>query len=69
MVVRRRHLDDSVTEAQVLGPLRHCSEEHLRSTRVAVLLEEVVLDDPAGMDADPIGQGALLQRLLEHGEL
>jgi hypothetical protein len=32
---------------------------------VAVLLEEVVLDEPEAVDADPVGELALLERLLE----
>ena len=41
------------------------AEEHLGRARVAVLLEEVVLDHPDVVDAEPVGELALLERLLE----
>jgi hypothetical protein len=65
MVERRRGLDDAVTEPHLLRPLRHRGQEDLGRTRVAVLLEEVVLDLPTCLDAELVGQLALLQRVLE----
>ena len=69
MVEGRRHLDDAVPEANALGALRDRGEEHLRRARVAVLLEEVVLDLPDVVDPEPVGERALLERLLEHAVL
>ena len=40
-------------------------EEQLGRARVAVLLEEVVLDLPHVVDAEPVGELALLERLLQ----
>ena len=47
MVERRRRVHDPVPEADALRALRRGGEEHLGRARVAVLLEEVVLDEPA----------------------
>ena len=47
----RRGQDDAVAEADVLGALAAGGEEHLGRRRVAVLLEEVVLDLPHVLDA------------------
>ena len=40
-------------------------EKHLGRARVAVLLEEVVLDLPHVVDAEPIRELALLERVLD----
>ena len=69
MVEGRRHLDDAVAEANALGALRDRGQEHLRRARVAVLLEEVVLDLPHVVDPEPVGERALLERLLQHAVL
>ena len=65
MVERRRRLHDAVTEADALRALRRGGEEHLGRAGVAVLLEEVVLDLPHVVDAQPIGELALLERVLD----
>src|SRR5439155_3568166 len=52
-------------ETHLLGALRHRGQEDLRGARVAVLLEEVVLDLPAVLDAELVGELALLQRVLQ----
>ena len=39
-------------------------EEHLGRARVRVLLEEVVLDLPDVVDAEPVGELDLLERVL-----
>src|SRR4029453_14289264 len=49
-------LDDPVAEADVLRPLAGGGQEHLRRARVAVLLEEGVLDPPPQLEA---GAGGL----------
>jgi len=54
-----------VAETHLLGALRHRGQEDLRRARVAVLLEEVVLDLPAVLDAELVGELALLQRVLQ----
>ena len=60
-----RRLDDAVAEADVLGPLRHGGQEHLGRAGVAVLLQEVVLDLPHVVEAEPVGQLDLLEGVLE----
>ena len=40
-------------------------EEHLGRARVAVLLEEVVLDLPDVVEPEPVGELALLERVLD----
>ena len=65
MIERRWRLDDAVAETHLLGALRHRGQEDLRRARVAVLLEEVVLDLPAVLDAELVGELALLQRVLQ----
>ena len=65
VIERRWRLDDAVAETHLLGALRHRGQEDLRRARVAVLLEEVVLDLPAVLDAELVGELALLQRVLQ----
>src|SRR5207302_1542922 len=65
VIERRWRLDDAVTETHLLGALRHGGQEDLRRARVAVLLEEVVLDLPAVLDAELVGELALLERVLQ----
>ena len=65
VVERRRCLHDAVAEADALGALRDRGEEHLGRAGVAVLLEEVVLDLPHVVDAEPVGELALLERVLD----
>ena len=65
VVERRRRLHDAVAEADALRALRDRGEEHLGRARVAVLLEEVVLDLPHVVDAEPVGELALLERVLD----
>ena len=62
-------MHDAVPEADPLGALRRGGEEQLGRARVRVLLEEVVLDDPCAVDADPVGELDLLERLGEHPPL
>src|SRR6186713_2052794 len=65
MIERRRRLHDAVPEAQPLGALRERGEEDLGRARVAVLLEEVVLDLPHVVEAERVGERALLERIAE----
>ena len=65
MVESRRRLHDAVPEPHVLGALRDRGEEHLGRARMAVLLEEVVLDLPDRVDAERVRERALLERVLE----
>ena len=69
MVVTGRGLDDAVAEPDVLRALAACGEEHLGRARVGVLLEEVVLDLPHNIEAEPIGQLDLVERVLDQLEL
>ncbi len=54
-----------MTEAHVLGALAACREEHFGRRRVAVLLEEVVLDLPHVLDAERVGELDLVERVLD----
>ena len=65
MVELRRGQDDAVAEAHVLGALAARRQEHLGRRRVAVLLEEVVLDLPHVLDAERVGQLDLVERVLD----
>ena len=65
MVVAGRHQDDAVAQADALGPLGGGGEEDLGRRGMRVLLEEMVLDFPGVVDAEPIGQLDLGQRILE----
>jgi len=55
-----------VAEPHPLRPLRQGTQEDLGGAGVAVLLEEVVLDEPEAVDPDPVGELGLLERLVEH---
>ena len=54
-----------MTEADPLGALGNGGEEQIRSARVRVLLEEVMLDDPRAVEAQPIRQFDLLHGFVE----
>ena len=65
MVVARRHQDDAVPETDPSGTLRGRGQEDLGRRGVGIFLQEVVLDLPRVVDAQPIGQLDLGQRVLE----
>ena len=65
VVVVGDHLADAVAEADALGQRRRGGQEHLGRRAVRVLLEEVVLDLPGVVEAEPVGELDLLQRLVE----
>ena len=65
MVVVRDHLADAVAEADGLGQRRGGGEEHLGRRGMGIFLEEVVLDLPGVVVAEPVGQRDLLERLVE----
>ena len=65
MVVSGRRLNDAVAEADVLGALADGGQEHLRGAGVGVLLKKVVFHLPDVLDAELVGQFALLQGVLE----
>ena len=58
-------LDDPVAEADPLRALACGAEEHLGRRAVRVLLEEVVLDLPRVVVAQPVGQLDLVEAVLE----
>ena len=60
-----RELHDAVAEPDAARALAGGGEEHLGRRRVAVLLEEVVLDLPHVVEADAVGQLHLVERVLE----
>ena len=57
-------LHDAVAEPDVLGALAGGAEKHLGRRRMRVLLEEVVLDLPGVVVAEPVGQLDLVERVL-----
>jgi hypothetical protein len=63
MLVADRQRQDPEAEADVLRALRGGAEEDPRGAGVRVLLEEVVLDLPDGVEADAVGELDLLERL------
>src|SRR4051794_12053030 len=69
MVVAGRGRDDAVAQADVGRALAGRGEEHLRRRRVRVLLEEVVLHLPHRVEAQPVGQLDLLERLVDDAVL
>ncbi len=69
VVVVGDHLADAVAEADPLGVRRRGGEEHLGRRRVRVLVEEVVLDLPRVVEAEPVGELDLLERLVEESML
>ena len=69
MVVVRRHQHDAMAEPDALGALRAGGEEHLRRGGVRVFLEEVVLDLPDVVDAEPVGELDLVERVLDDAAL
>jgi hypothetical protein len=69
VVVAGRHEHDPVSETDAPGALRGRRQEHLRRRGLRVFLEEVVLDLPGVVDAEPIRQLHLRERILEQLEL
>ncbi len=61
--VGRRQLHDPVTQADLLGALRGRAEKHLGRRRVRILLEEMMLDFPRVIVAEPVGQLDLVERV------
>ena len=57
-------LHDAVAEPDVLGALAGGAEEDLGRRGVGVFLEEVVLDLPGVVVAEPVGQLHLVERVL-----
>src|SRR5260370_29245474 len=64
MVVARRHQGNPVAEAEALGALRAGGEEHLGRRRMRIFLEKMMLDLPDVIDADPVGEFDLGERVL-----
>src|SRR5207302_11219433 len=62
-------LDDAVAETDAARALAGRPEEDFRRGGVRVLLEEVVLDLPRVVVAEPVGQLDLGQRVLEQAVL
>src|SRR5262249_9744630 len=58
-----RYRDDSVPEPDVLSRRRAGGEEDLRCRRVGVLVDEVVLHFPHGVEPEAVGQLNLLECL------
>src|SRR5439155_5025873 len=65
MVEAHRQLHDAVPEADVPGALRRGGEEHLGRAGVRVLLEEVVLDLPRVVEAEPVRELHLVEGVLQ----
>ena len=69
MVVGLRQQAHAVADADVLGAGGDGAVEHLGVRAVRVLLEEVVLDGPEGMEAGLLAEHRLLERVLVRGVL
>ena len=65
VVVVGDHLADAVAEADALGARGGGGEEHFGRRGVRVFLEEVVLDLPGVVEAEPVGEHDLVQRVVE----
>jgi hypothetical protein len=64
MVVGPRHESDAVAQPHALGAARDGAVEHLGVGAVRVLLEEVVLHRPEGMESRPLRRDRLLEGVL-----
>ena len=64
-----RQLHDAVREADALCALRGGGEEHFRGRRVRILFEEMVLDLPGIVVAEPVSQFDLVERILIEAQL
>jgi hypothetical protein len=69
VVVLRRHEHDAVAETDALRALGGGGQEHLRRGGMRVLLEEVVLHLPGGVDAKLVGELHLFEGILEELQL
>jgi hypothetical protein len=58
------HERDAESEANVLGGPRERADDHLGGGRVGAPLAEVVLDVPAGVEPELVGEQDLLEGLL-----
>ena len=65
----RRQLHDAVRQADLLGALACRAEKHLGRRRVRIFLEEMVLDLPGEVVAEPVGQFDLVERVLVEAQL
>ena len=63
MIVTWRHENDAVAEAYALCALRARRQKHLRRGGMGILLQEMVLDLPRVVDAYPVGEFDLFERL------
>jgi hypothetical protein len=68
MVVARRHQHDAVAEPDILRALRTSREENFRRGGMRIFFEEVMLDFPGVVDAKPVGQFYLVERILKQLE-
>jgi hypothetical protein len=63
MVDGRQHVDDAVAQANLFAALAGRGEEYFGRGRVRVFLEEVMLDFPSVVEAQPVGGLDLRKRL------
>ncbi len=69
MVVLRDHLADAVAQPDPRRASRRRGEEHLGRGRVRVLVEEVVFDLPRVVEAEPVRELDLIERVAQQAEL
>src|SRR5579862_6614005 len=62
--MRRRQLHDAVAQADLLGALARCGEEHLGGGRMRILFKKMMLDLPGIVVAEPVGQFDLVERVM-----
>jgi hypothetical protein len=63
MIVAWRHEHDAMAETYAFCALRARCQKHLRRGGMGILLQEMVLDLPGVVDADPVGEFDLFERL------
>src|SRR5215470_2104976 len=62
-------LHDAVSQPDLPRALARRSEEHFGGRRVRIFFEEVVLDLPGEIVAEPVGQLELIERVMVEGQL
>nr|WP_257808802.1 hypothetical protein [Mesorhizobium sp. J428] len=65
MIVTRRGQADAVPDADVLGALGYGAEENLRRGGVRILFQEMMLDFPHVIEAEPVGEFDLVESVVE----
>ena len=65
MIETGRHAYDAVADADFFRALRAGGQKNFRRGRVGIFLEEMMLDLPQVVDAKPVGEFDLIERVAE----